>query len=1149
MVDRDALYGQILARLGGELNPRIFEDAVCDLLRDTFPGLVPIRGGSDSGRDGAIADGEGEAFPLICTTGKDVLGNLTASLDSYLRHGGRRRKVVLATSQELSPQRRSNLEKRAVEHGFTLVQVIDQRGIADRLYRDSKWRQKLLELAGAPAALSVVPLSSRPYLDLSPVGRDEDLDWLRTTSGDRVLSGQPGSGKTFLLQHLIREGWPGLFLVSRDETEIANALREQAPGFVVIVDDAHADLDTLVRLQRLRRAGIGGEFAILATTWEGNLDSVVEKLGSQAAIRNLELLTRPEILEVYRQAGISEANTDRQLLRELVDQASNRPGLAATLAFLWLRGDWREVLSGKALSRHVRETFRTLVGPEAAPLLAAFALGGNRGMSLEAIGSFLGLNLAELWRKTAALAMGGALFAIEREVLAVRPHQLRSALIWAVFFPEHGVPPLPYRPLLDQAPSLGSAVAALIQARIDGVQVPDAELRELVSRADALDEWRQMTQDQPELGQFILHSDVYGAWQGLALSSEPNARWALDHYPGEVLHLASEALLSAPQAIIPLLLSRAPEFPTSFHSRADHPLQLLSRWIRTPLQAPEESLRRRRLLAHEIAEFLRRGGSTAVGLQAISLALSPKLEASSLDPGIGNVVTMTWGLLPEASLRDLGSVWAVVRGEISSLPPESWPSLATVLSQWIDPEHIAPGVPVSEETAQTLRELAASVIRDLAPLVRASPGLSADLRKLAGRLGLAVDLSVDPVFEELFPESDRDEIPELEPATLFTLVSTWSRESARTVAERLAHYEQEARQVDRYWPRYTPQVCREIAARIDVPAEWLDAFSEHGLPGDLAEPFFREILSRRPEGWETLLEKWLDTDAWGETVASLLAGVEDLPARLAERTLSALEAKPRLIQHLALRNEICLPLMRTLICSHQSDAALAAAIGAWSAHPRGELPPELRESWRQAILRTDSSTPAKFLESSLAQVLEKDPDLAFEWLRARIAASSIPRGLDDARSPLRRALATLDRSQREGLLANLVPIPDLRRMLLHLVGKDLDLYRQLLGRADLRDYHLVPLQGFPDPQWIPLALAAARAGWAEREIANAALRSPHAYSGVGLEYWTRWHRSFEALGADSHEEIRAIGKAGQELAEPMIKAASKEERRIARYGL
>jgi hypothetical protein len=73
------------------------------LLRNDFPTLVPIRGGGDAGMDGAVADGEGQPFPLISTTGWDVIGNLTSNLESYLAIGGQWRRTILATSRTLTP--------------------------------------------------------------------------------------------------------------------------------------------------------------------------------------------------------------------------------------------------------------------------------------------------------------------------------------------------------------------------------------------------------------------------------------------------------------------------------------------------------------------------------------------------------------------------------------------------------------------------------------------------------------------------------------------------------------------------------------------------------------------------------------------------------------------------------------------------------------------------------------------------------------------------------------------------------------------------------------------------------------------------------------------------------------------------------------
>ena len=108
---RDPFYQQIVAGLSRPLDPDVFEQCAADILRSEWPTLVPVRGGGDAGMDGAVADGDGTAFPLICTTGENVIGNLTRSLASYVKNGGSRRRAILATSQELTPRRRQNLRE------------------------------------------------------------------------------------------------------------------------------------------------------------------------------------------------------------------------------------------------------------------------------------------------------------------------------------------------------------------------------------------------------------------------------------------------------------------------------------------------------------------------------------------------------------------------------------------------------------------------------------------------------------------------------------------------------------------------------------------------------------------------------------------------------------------------------------------------------------------------------------------------------------------------------------------------------------------------------------------------------------------------------------------------------------------------------
>ncbi len=82
---QDAFYLSIVDGLSRNLDPDLFEACVTDILRTEYPTLVPIPGGTDAGQDGAIADGLGVPFPLVVTTEKDVIGNLTKSLKSYLK--------------------------------------------------------------------------------------------------------------------------------------------------------------------------------------------------------------------------------------------------------------------------------------------------------------------------------------------------------------------------------------------------------------------------------------------------------------------------------------------------------------------------------------------------------------------------------------------------------------------------------------------------------------------------------------------------------------------------------------------------------------------------------------------------------------------------------------------------------------------------------------------------------------------------------------------------------------------------------------------------------------------------------------------------------------------------------------------------------
>ena len=131
-------------------------------------------------------------------------------------------------------------------------------------------------------------------------------------------------------------------MVSRNRGEIAAELRQQAPPSL-IVDDAHVERDLLTELLQLRRE-MGLSFDLIACSWPGDQDGIIQALGlAETEVHSLDLLTRDQILAVIKGAGVFGPDG---LLREIIDQAEGRPGLAVTLTHLCLHGGVHEVALG-----------------------------------------------------------------------------------------------------------------------------------------------------------------------------------------------------------------------------------------------------------------------------------------------------------------------------------------------------------------------------------------------------------------------------------------------------------------------------------------------------------------------------------------------------------------------------------------------------------------------------------------------------------------------------------------------------------------------------------------------------------------------------------------------------------------------------------
>lgn len=1116
---RDEFYQRIISGLQGPLDAELFEHCANDLLRSIYPALVPIKGGSDAGMDGAIADGLGEPYPLVCTTGSDVLQNLTNSLESYVASAGQRRKAVFATSQQLTPPRKRHLYDRARKLGFTLVNIHDQPAIAALLYRSHEWCQALLGITGNPPALSIIPLTHRPLLDNSLVGRDTDLQWLRAGENDKLLVGQPGSGKTFLLYKLAQLG-VGLFVVDKDRGAIAVAIRSQQPK-ILIVDDAHQQQDVLAALRQIR-SELGATFTILASCWPGERITITQALNlSSSDVRELGLLDRAQIVEVIKGTGIAGPNN---LVREIVNQAEGRPGLAVTLSELCLRGDVRNVALGNALSGSLLPFFESIIGSKSKIVLAAFSIGGHSGMSITAVASATGMSLMDLGDIISKLDAGGVIFEASPRYISVRPRALRHALVRDVFF--EGAKSLPVGELIDNAPNKADVAIELIETRARGGMVSDTLLVP------------------------ILESLRYsGVWKDYAGLGKREAQWLLRQHPELALIVAQPALHYIPEIEIPLLLQAAVGDKQPLHSTPEHPLRLIQDWIEAAHPGTGEAIKRRKTLWKVLQTWFQQGGDSHVGFTALRSALKPGFEYHTVDPALGNTITFHFGSLTEPEIAKMQTWWPAIIGVIETLDTIVWTELRDTVEDWAYPGRI--NAQLSDSIRAMMRTFVDQMLRDIVRIAAKHPGIMHWASSVAQHLNLDIHVPLDPAFEVLYPPRETEDWEsafEQQAIDVQTLAHSWARDTPHDVVSTIAEIEKEAHLANISWPRWTPLLCSEISKTVPHPSAWVKALMKHSVSPDLVEPFLLASATANEPEWPHLANACLLDSRFRPASIKVLLTTPNPSSDLlntALRNVQSPQGYAQMVRYLCMRAEVP-PTTLQLLWQHE-DPIIAgmAALGAWHARDTLPIDDSMRNDWCKAVIH------APVDDYMLKPILVDEPQLAYDWLRARLAQDSeFSHGHG---STLQSAVNALNLEQRSKLVTELPATAfGFEKVVAQLVDDNIELYHLLLQDQRLKHFHLTPLAGTPEGTWLQKARLALDAGYSPDDIAYAAVWAGSEGISFGeseAAVWFEWVERFDRLCQDDDDDIRAIGEAGKAQTSARRDRALRQERKEAIYGI
>ena len=1119
----DPLLDAIEQAIDQPLYGRTFENCAVELLRERY--YSDLRGTpemKDMGIDGICGPDSDPEFILVATARRDFARNLRESIKTYVERGGTCRTVVFATSRAVTVDRRRKLQEMLDKRGVVLRAVHDRGDFVHLLYDAPQCRKDLLGVAGAARALSRFPSTARPTHPIPLIGRENDLQKLRDTLGDVVMVGRPGVGKTALLERLAEEGWC-LFDSGWDIRDLEDAVRVMRPQRIVI-DDSHFAEGRIDALRKLRRE-MNPEFSIVAVTWPGRLRSIVGSLPDAACV-DVEELERNVILSIVEAAGVAGPT---ELQRTIVDQAYGCAGLAVTLARSCVAGHADEVARGEALLQDLVVWYEKALGEASRHVLGALALAGDHGATLEQVSAITGLDRVTVSDFIRGMAQGGTIDEVRdstEQRVRVQPEALRYALVRDVFFGGPGSLNVANAIRCLDHPSI--AALPIVGAIHRGARVPPNQVLDLVD----WDDERTVT-----------------AYAALG-SSE--FRVALDRAPAHRSALAAEAYRAGIDRVRALetLMEQAVSDKRAEHSTPEHPLRVVSDYLRgrdTELEQREHAVR-------TAEAWLDRGGDENVGVRVLMHAVSPDLRWSSVDPGLGDTLTIWEGAVPKPWIDRLSGLWDLILDFMEAHPALRPEPLLDGLEDWVHPGMIGFGQGPDDETSDAIRAVGTRVVERLRDIYASRPGVLRRLQALADQGELAVAVDVPNEFSALFPAQWRGDEQDGE----FEDWQARADDRVRALAEELAgrtdaeiaglitHADAEAAAAGLTYPRQTFLLAQVLAENTEEPEGLFAALAERRASPDVLLPFLERAAELRRPGWEALVEQELgNPDTAGVAVRVALA--HPCEEHLKRIAIEQAVNWPSLVEQQLIRDEVDHETLTLLFDAPDRSLRRRAAVtlGTFARRRRLEdLPEHLRERWRQIIVESPSDI------MMFADILKRDDELCADWLRALFGRASSPSYYERLSPDVIAAIAGLPADLRAALVDD---IPEgastwmLQEAAGHLVSEDRVVMAALFARADLESLHGAALRGGPSEAWMNRALLALDHGWEPERIVPSLLSFGPTWVDGEHTIWEQKIADLESLrregGEPDAEGRELIIAAGITILEEVRDKAVKRERR------
>ncbi len=961
--------------------------------------------------------------------------------------------------------------------------------------------------------------------DLTLLGVDDGVSRLLAASGDVILVGRPGTGKS----RLAMEAEGVRFLTSRaDADAVAESLRLHEPAHVVL-DDAGLAIDRLEMLLELRRQG--HQFVIIATTWTEHLNDVQRWL-SDATVIEVPLLERKTIDELLKGLGVM----NYYLRVEILDQAEGRPGWAVALADIAKRGGGSDVISGRALIDQV-EPYLARLGTSSVKALGLLSVIGALGRvslvkDLSEVEAYVEVSRLEGQQLLQDAAAAGVL-ELRNGALEIAPEALRFALV-AYWFFEQRPAPWPIDKLLTNFPDHRDAILhAVIEASWDGSEKAHEHLEKLLPSvidmpADTIDRYVALNEHAAERAIAELDRLREPASFTLGILTTAARRFALPEAVRRLLDLA--------------VSDNRPE-----HSNPNHPIRVLGEVGNRVSPHSDTSFGLRIRIATTANEWFDEDPSPARQLVWAKLmvhVLDPEVEGHFPDPGSPMTITLRGGFETPDRLRTLvRDIWPSVAERAVRLVSEPLVKLIGIADDWLRLNRRIEGrygVKPTEEAAS----VASSFLEQLLPaLSKACEGkFAAQLAlQVTSRLyGAGVRQKIDPEFRILswkpWRLSRRGQSVVLT-RVVDRLADRWTVEAPESLMRRIAGLSAEAAHGQE---TLFPTIHTAFRALADRSGD-LDGLVSAGLAAGLTwelHPLLKASIDQSKES-----PAWLPAALAGPVRGTVIsAALERGPNRgAAEAALALLGPEDVVAVEVAIMNRgrdghdwVSRALLRHSSEEVRGAASLSFGLGA---NDPGAIPDDWYTDWREAFVVASLGSVRGGdnyrLGEHLVRLVTRDPDLLEQWLARQLTLdphATLYRLPADAQESLSR----LPVANRDRLVRGVGRKSSRAELLSYLIGDDIAWLEQLLndGVVDIAEvsgglYHND--RDVPDRIARILALAPVLVPRGIKPEALASAAEFGSSMGERSAVYEAIRAAFAAAPASTNPHVEAVRQAGADM--------------------